>query len=242
MSGMISATGHPDGEPVKNGIAVADLGSGLFAVYGILSALIAREKTGEGQYVTASLFEAALGLSVWETTEYWATGEAPRPCGSAHRLNAPYQALRTADGWMTLAALTAQQWSGLCRVLHRNDLVNDERFATNAARMANLPELVDALETSLASDTTETWVDRFIAEGVPAGPIHDYPQVFEDAHTIARHMVEEIEHPVEGRIRTLGFPIRMSETPPRVRRAPPLLGEHTSEILDRLKTGKERLP
>jgi formyl-CoA transferase len=143
---------------------------------------------------------------------------------------------------MTLAALTAQQWTGLCRALHRGDLENDERFATNAARMANLPELVDALEASLASDTTEAWVERFIAEGVPAGPIHDYRQVFEDPHTIARNMVEEIEHPVEGRIRTLGFPIRMSETPPRVRRAPPLLGEHTSEILDRLKTGKGRLP
>jgi len=231
MAGVLSVTGEPAGPPVKCGVPIGDLAAGLFAANGILAALFARTRTGRGQYVETSLFEAALALSVWETTEYWATGEAPKPCGSAHRLNAPYQALRTADGYITVAALTPQQWKNLCRVLGCDDLPGDARFATNESRMANLPALADALESALAAAPTATWVGRLLADGVPAGPIHDYRQVFEDPHTRARGMVEEIEHAVEGVIRTLGFPLKMSDTPPSVRYAPPLLGEHTAEVL-----------
>jgi crotonobetainyl-CoA:carnitine CoA-transferase CaiB-like acyl-CoA transferase len=231
MAGVMSVTGEGGGEPVKCGVPIADLAAGLYASNGILAALLARARTGFGQYIETSLFEAALALSVWETTEYWATGDAPRPCGSAHRLNAPYQAFRTADGYITIAALTAGQWTGLCRVLGRDDLAADARFATNEARMADLPSLVGEMETALAAATTDTWVERLLAAGVPAGPILDYRQVFDDPHTIARGMIESIEHPVEGRIRTLGFPLGLSGTPPRVRRPPPLLGEHTTEVL-----------
>jgi formyl-CoA transferase len=234
MAGVMSVTGEPGGAPVKCGVPIADLAAGLYAANGIMAALVARSRTGRGQYVETSLFEAALGLSVWETTEYWASGEVPRPCGSAHRLSAPYQALRTADGWINVAALTDAQWSSLCRVLQSDDLAGDPRFATNAARMSNLPALVEALESVLASDTTGRWVGNLLDAGVPAGPIHDYSQVFTDPHTAARRMIEEIEHPVEGRVRTLGFPIRLSDTPPRVRRPPPLLGEHTAEVLGAL--------
>jgi crotonobetainyl-CoA:carnitine CoA-transferase CaiB-like acyl-CoA transferase len=236
MAGVLSVTGEREGPPVKCGIPIADLAAGLFAANGIMAALLARTRTREGQYVETSLFEAALALSVWESTEYWATGEAPKPCGSAHRLNAPYQALRTADGYITVAALTSAQWMKLCRVIGRADLADDARFASNEARMSNLPELVDALESALAAAPTDTWIDRLLAEGVPAGPIHDYHQVFEDPHTAARGMVEEIEHAVEGVIRTLGFPLKMSATPSRVRRAPPLLGEHTAEVLGEFAT------
>jgi formyl-CoA transferase len=234
MAGVMSVTGEPDGAPVKCGLPISDLGAGLYAANGILAALLARARTGRGQYIETSLFEAALGLSVWETTEYWATGKAPQPCGSAHRLNAPYQALRTADGWITVAALTDAQWSGLCHVLECDDLAGDQRFASNDARMANLAALVEALESALAAGTTDRWVERLLDAGVPAGPIHDYGQVFDDAHTRARRMVEEVEHPVEGRVPTLGFPLGMSDTPPRVRRPPPLLGEHTDEVLNAL--------
>src|SRR5688572_9916140 len=204
MSGVMSVTGEPDSTPVKCGVPIADLSVGLIATNGVLAALIAREKTGRGQYLDTSLFESALAMSVWETTEYWTTGEVPRAMGSAHRLSAPYQAFRTSDGYVTLAALTAQQWRDLCRTLGRAALADDPRFATNAARMSNRPALVAEIESALAHETTAHWVERMHAAGVPAGPIHDFAQVFADAHTQARRMVEEIEHPAAGRVRTLG--------------------------------------
>jgi formyl-CoA transferase len=230
----MSVTGDAGGVPVKCGVPIADLSVGLIAANGVLAALIAREKTGRGQYIDTSLFESALAMCVWETTEYWASGETPRPMGSAHRLNAPYQAFRTRDGYLTLAAITSQQWLALCATLDRPELTTDPRFETNAARMANRAALAREIEDALTRHATAEWVDRLLAVGVPAGPIHDFAQVFADAHTQARGMVEEIEHPVAGRVRTLGFPLKMSDTPLRVRRAPPLLGEHGAEILREL--------
>ena len=234
MSGIMSVTGEPGGAPVKCGVPIADLSVGLIAANGVLAALIAREKTGRGQYIDTSLFESALAMCVWETTEYWASGDTPRALGSAHRLSAPYQAVRTSDGYITLAALTSQQWVSLSEAIGRHELTKDSRFDTNAARLANRSALVRELESALAARTTAEWVDRLLAVGVPAGPIHDFAQVFADEHTHARHMVEEIDHPVAGRVRTLGFPLKMSDTPLRVRRAPPLLGEHSAEILREL--------
>jgi formyl-CoA transferase len=234
MSGMMSVTGEPNGNPVKCGVPVADLSVGLIAANGVLAALIAREKTGRGQYIDTSLFESALAMAVWETTEYWATGHAPHAMGSAHRLSAPYQAFRTSDGYLTLAALTPAQWTALCATLEHAELVADARFESNAARMANRPALVREIEAALGARTTDDWVQRLLAAGVPAGPIHDLAQVFDDPHTHARRMIEEVDHPVAGRVRTLGFPLKMSDTPPRVRRAPPLLGEHSAEILREL--------
>jgi crotonobetainyl-CoA:carnitine CoA-transferase CaiB-like acyl-CoA transferase len=234
MSGIMSVTGEPGGAPVKCGVPIADLSVGLIAANGVLAALIAREKTGRGQYIDTSLFESALAMCVWETTEYWASGDTPRALGSAHRLSAPYQALRTSDGYITLAALTSQQWLSLCEAIERRELAKDPRFDTNAVRLANRAALVRELEAALAARSTAEWVDRLLAVDVPAGPIHDFAQVFADAHTHARRMVEEIEHPMAGRVRTLGFPLKMSETPLRVRRAPPLLGEHSEEILREL--------
>src|SRR5689334_6499712 len=230
MSGVMSVTGEPNGAPVKCGVPIADMSAGLIAANGVLAALIARAKTGRGQHVETSLFESALAMAVWETTEYWATGKAPNALGSAHRLSAPYQAFRTRDGYLTLAALTSQQWTRLCATIHRPALASDPRFATNAARLANRSELVRELETALAERPTAEWVELMGQAGVPAGPIHDFARVFADPHTHARHMIEEVDHPVAGRVRTLGFPLKMSDTPPRVRLAPPLLGQHSAEI------------
>ena len=232
MSGIMSVTGEPGGEPVKCGVPIADLSAGLYATVGILAALHARHRTGRGQYVETSLFDAALALSVWEATEYWATGEAPRPMGSAHRLNAPYQVFPTSDGFVALAALTPQQWAGLCTVIGRTRLTSDPRFATNEGRMAHRAELAHEITDALASNTTAEWVARLLDAGVPAGPIHSYPQVFADPHTAARAMIEEVTHPVEGTLRTLGFPVKLSDTPLSVRRPPPLLGQHTRELLE----------
>jgi len=231
MSGILSVTGTPGGEPVKCGVPISDLAAGLYGVVGIQAALLARLHTGRGQHVETSLFEAALGLSVWETTEYWATGEVPRPWGSAHRLNAPYQAFRTSAGFLVLAALTPRQWADLCAALGRADLRDDARFATNAARMAHVTDLAEEIEEALSAAPAEVWVERLLDADVPAAPLLDYGQVFADPHTRARHMVEEVDHPVEGRVPTLGFPLKMTATPLRVRRPPPLLGEHTEEVL-----------
>ncbi len=231
MTGVMHVTGEPDGAPVKAGIPISDLSAGLHAAYGIVVALHARARTGRGQYLETSLFESALALSVWEATAYWATGEPPQALGSAHRLNAPYQAFRTADGWINIAALTTAQWQNLCRVLERPELANDERFRDNAARMANRPALVTELERVLSGAATGTWVERLLAAGVPAGPILGLDRVLAEPHTGARGMIEHVEHPLEGRVRTLGFPIKMHATPARVRRPPPRLGEHTDEIL-----------
>ena len=235
MSGVMSVTGSAGGEPVKCGIPISDLAAGLYAANAIQAALLARERTGRGQRVETSLFEAALGLSVWEATEYWATGDPPHPLGSAHRLSAPYQAFRARDGFLTIAALTTPQWERLCKVLDRPDLVTDVRYSTNAERLAHLELLVPEIERALASCTVDEWVTRLLDEGIPCGPILDYAQVFDAPHTAARHMVEVVDHPVDGPVRTLGIPVKMSDTPPRVRRAPPLLGEHTSAILSALE-------
>ncbi|HSA57748.1 MAG TPA: CoA transferase [Gemmatimonadaceae bacterium] len=230
MSGIMSVTGEPGGEPVKCGVPIADLSAGLYAATGILAALLARERTGRGQYLETSLFESALALSVWETAEYWATGNAPEPLGTAHRLNAPYQVFRTRDGFLTLAALTDQQWRQLCAVIDRKPLAADDRFSTNAARMANRTALVRELEGALGNRTTAEWVERLLVAGVPAGPIHTYHQALHDPHTHARRMVEDVAHPTAGTIHTLGFPLKMTGTPLRVRRPPPLLGEHNAEL------------
>jgi len=237
MSGILSVTGDPGGTPVKCGVPIADISAGMFAANGVLAALIARGRTGRGQHIDTSLFESALAMCVWETTEYWATGDTPRAMGSAHRLSAPYQAFRTSNGFITLAALTQAQWRNLCTALQCDALADDPRFETNAARVANRPALVHEIERALAARTTEDWVDRILAAGVPAGPIYDFAHVFADPHTQARRMIEDVEHPVAGTVHTLGFPLKMSDTPPAIRRAPPLLGEHSAEILRELGMG-----
>jgi formyl-CoA transferase len=231
LSGVMSVTGEPGGDPVKCGIPIGDLSAGLFAAVGILSAYAARERTGRGQYVDTSLFEGALALSIWETAELWATGRVPQPLGSAHRLTAPYQALRTADGHITVGGNNQRLWARLCAALRREELTEDPRFATNDARMAHRPQLAAALEETLVERGTDHWVEVLLAAGVPVGPIHDYAEVVEDPHTRARDMVAEMEHPVEGTIRGLGIPVKLSGTPGTVRRAAPLLGEHTEEVL-----------
>jgi crotonobetainyl-CoA:carnitine CoA-transferase CaiB-like acyl-CoA transferase len=231
MSGVMSVTGEPGGEPVKSGVPVSDLGAGLYGALGILNAYIARTRSGEGQYVDTSLFEAALSFGIWETAELWATGRVPQPIGSAHRLTAPYQALRTQDGYITVGANNTRLWHRLCETLGCPELVDDARFADNDARMRNRRELQDVLEEVLAGDTTANWVRRFEEAGFPAGPINDYQQVFEDPHTLERKMLEEYEHPVAGRVRTLGIPVKLSETPGTVRLPAPLIGQHNDEVL-----------
>jgi formyl-CoA transferase len=231
MSGIMSATGAPDGPPVKVGVPLTDLGAGLFAVIGILCALRARRVTGRGQRVDTSLFEAGLALSVWEATEYWFTGEVPRRLGTAHRLNAPYQALRARDGWFTVGAANPRLWERFAGLLGLERLTRDPRFATPAGRRANQAALVPLLEAVTAGQPRAHWLARCEAEGIPAGPIASVPEALADPHTLARGMVQQLAHPRAGRVKTLGNPVKLSKSPPTLRRAAPLLGEDNAAVL-----------
>lgn len=234
MAGVMSVTGEPGGPPVKCGIPIADLSAGLFCTIGVLCAYVARQDTDRGQYIDTSLFEGALALSVWESTEYWTTGRIPQPVGSAHRMNAPYQALKTRDGYLNVGANNAKLWQQFCKIIGREDLLDDDRFKDNAGRMKHLTTLVGELETTLKKRDTVDWVELLSEGGVPVGPIYNYKEVFEDPHTHARDMLIEMKHQVEGVVRGLGIPIKLSETPGQVRCAAPLLGEHNQEILTQL--------
>src|SRR5262245_10397135 len=233
MSGIISVTGE-EGAPAKAGVPISDLCAGLFAAYGILCALEHRERSGDGQFVDTSLLEAAMALTVWEATEYWVTGEAPKPLGSAHRLTAPYQAVRASDGYFTIGANNDKLFEALCRAIVRLDLLEAPRFATRSLRMEHRAALIEAIEKTTAGETRAYWLERLDAEGVPSGPINSYPEALADPHTLARQMVVDLVHPGAGPIKALGLPIKLSDTPGAVDRAAPLLGEHTAEILTEL--------
>lgn len=232
MSGVMSMTGYPGGPPTKAGVPVADIGCALFSVYGMLSAYIGAKATGRGQYIDAALFDAALAFSIWDISEYWGTGKQPEPLGTANRMSAPYQAMRASDGYFVMGATNQKLWRTLCQVLDRADLLAEERFATVALRLANRPALISSLEESFSKKASSWWVDTLLAAGIPAGPILTYPEAFGSAHGMHRRMRMEVDHPVEGSVPNVGFPVKMTGTPQSVRRHPPLLGEHTSEVLD----------
>ncbi len=234
MSGVMSVTGHPGSPPVKAGVPVADIGCSLFTVYAVLAAYIGVKNGGEGQYIDAALFDAALAFSIWDTAEYWGTGRHPEPVGTANRMSAPYQAVRSKDGWFVMGATNQKLWLKLCAVLQRPDLASDPRFIDNPARLANRPVLIEELEKSFAEKTSDEWVELLLAEGLPAGTMYSYPEAFESEHGRERQMRMEIAHPVEGSVPNIGFPVKLRGTPQQVRRHPPLLGEHTQAILEEL--------
>jgi len=231
MTGIMSVTGYPGMPPAKSSVPVGDLGAGLFAAYAVLSAVQGRDRSGEGQYVDVSLFESALSLSIWEVAEFWGTQKVPSPIGSANRMSAPYQAFRAADRHFVFGAANQKLWTALCGVLERADLLEDPRFATNTERLRNRDALVAELEPTLATRTADAWIEALLAAGVPAAPILGYDEALVSEQAQARNMVMEMEHPVEGTIRQLGFPVKLHGTPQQLRRAPPLLGQHTEEIM-----------
>ena len=234
MSGLMSITGAPGSDPVKVGVPITDLNAGMYSAYGILSAYISRLRTGRGQLVDTSLLEAGLAYTFWESAIYFATGETPSPLGSAHRMSAPYQAFRTSDGHVNIGAANQANWERLCVAIDRQDLLADPRFASNADRMANLDALVETLQRTFEARESAHWLEALEREGVPAGPINDMAQVYADPQVIARDMVVELDHPAAGRIRNIGIPVKLSETPASVRRPPPTLGQHTAEVLAEL--------
>src|SRR5438309_10695609 len=231
VAGIMSITGEPGGAPVKAGVPLADLSAGLFAVVGILAALEARRRTGAGQHVDTSLVDAGVALSLWEATEYFSGAGIPAPMGSAHRMNAPYQAIRCADGYITLGAANERLFRRLCDVLGHSEWSDMPEFADNASRVRNHAALAGRIEAITSQRPRTHWLALLDAKEIPCGPINDYAQVFADPQVQAREMIVEVDHPTLGRLKTLGSPIKLSATPPDVRRRAPLLGEHTDEVL-----------
>jgi formyl-CoA transferase len=239
-SGIMSVTGEPGRPPVKAGLPLTDLGAGLFALAAILAAVHWRSASGRGQYIDTSLFEAGIALSVWEATEYF-SGETPGPLGSAHRMSAPYQAFRCADGYVTVGAANERTFARLVSLLGHPEWLADRRFATDAERVRNREALASAIEEVMSTSTRADWLARFEAAGIPSGPINDYAQVFADPQVAARDMVVEVDHPVLGRLRGLGSPVKMSATPLNSHRRAPRLGEHTDEVLRKAGMGDDEL-
>ncbi len=231
VSGIMSITGEPGGPPVKAGVPLTDLGAGLFALVGILAALHARERTGTGQHIDTSLVDAGVALSVWEATEFFAGIGVPTALGSAHRMNAPYQAIRCADGYITIGAANQRLFRRLCDVLGHPEWAAAPEFADNASRVRNRAALAARIESVLRERSCAHWLALFEANDFPCGPINDYTAVFADPQVQAREMVVDVVHPTLGALKALGSPIKMSATPPDPSRRAPLLGEHTNDVL-----------
>jgi crotonobetainyl-CoA:carnitine CoA-transferase CaiB-like acyl-CoA transferase len=232
MSGIMSFTGEkPDGPPVKCGPPLSDITAGILAALGILAAYTHRLKTGRGQWVETSLFEAALVQTYWQAAIALATGVAPKAMGSAHPLNAPYQAFEASDKWIVLGGANQKHWLRTLEVLGIPELARDPRFATGGDRMAHLKELEALLSQRFRTQPAQHWLDALEEAGVPCGPVNNMLQALADPQTIAREMVVEVEHSSLGKVKTLGLPIKFSATPGGVRSGAPLYGEHSDAVL-----------
>ena len=236
MSGLMSICGEIEGPPLRLPIAISDMCGGMYAAIGILSVLMARQATGNGQHVDTSLLEAAMSFAVYEAASFNATNEAPARLGQAHRGAAPYQVFQTRDGWITVGAATQALWQRLCGVLGAEALTRDARFGDNASRVHNHLQLADILNVHFRRLDTATWERKLLDVGIPAGPVRSYDQVFTDEHTLAREMFTPVPNPAAGLQRLLGIPLKLSATPGAIRRPAPMLGEHSEEI--RAELGK----
>lgn len=239
MTGIMSVAGPEDGPPHRLPVALCDIGAGMFAAFGILAALQARTRSGKGQRVDTSLYEAGLAFGVYEAAHVFATGERPPRLGQGHRGGAPYQVFRTRDGWVTIGPNTEPLWRRFCSVIGRPELAEDPRFKERRGRVANRKALVALLEEVLVRESTQHWTDLLNDAAIPVGPVRTYDEVYADPQVKAREMVAEIDHPIAGRTRTLGIPVKLSATPGKLRRPAPRLGEHTEEILAELKARKD---
>lgn len=232
--GLMSITGTADGDPVKIGVPICDLVCGMYVAMGVLAALRQRDVDGEGQYLDVSLLESGVSFAIWEAGKYFASGEVGAPLGSAHQSTAPYQAVRSADGHVTVGAVTPKTWSGFCVALGLNDLLEDERYADASSRHSRRPTLIPAIEAVTSTLTTEEIIDRLDAAGVPCAPIATYDQVFTDDHLNQREYYWDADHPVVGPVRQLGSPMRLSRTPVRHGPAGPVFGADTRTALDEI--------
>ena len=232
MSGLMSITGESkEKPPMKVGAPITDITAGILGSMGVLAALINREKTGEGQRVDTSLYEAGIVHTYWQSAIAVATGKSPGPLGSAHPLTAPYQAFKTKDSWITVGASSQKTWLRLIKALNKEELNDDERFNSNNNRMQNLSTLVKVLQIEIEKKTSSEWIDIFDREGLPCGPINSITDMHKDPHTIDRKMIVEVESSKAGKSKAIGMPVKFSKTNHGKSTGAPTFGEHTEEVL-----------
>ena len=235
ISGLMSITGEPDGEPQKIGIAVTDIGAGMWSAFAIMAALHHREQHGEGQYIDISMMDAQVAWLTYQAAYFFANGEPPKRMGAAHPTLVPYQAFMCQDGkYINVAVGSERIWGRFCQGVHREDLQNDPEYAVNSDRVRNRAKLVPMLQEYFLTRPVADWVEDLQEANVPCGPINDLADVFADPQVLARNMYLEIPHPTLGAIKQTGLPIKFSLTPGGLDRHPPLLGEHNQEILEDL--------
>jgi glutaryl-CoA transferase len=229
-SGLMSVTGEIDGDPQRVGSPVGDVSAGMFACMSILAALRVRDHTGKGQYIDISLLETTISLLSNVSSNYLISGEEAQRFGNGHPNIVPYQAFHTEDGYVVVSCGNDRLYQALCHLLAREDLAADPRFATNPQRVRNRKELVPVLQEEFLRRRTDEWLPELRAAGIPCGPINTVSQIFNDPHIQARGVVWECEHPTAGKIKLSGSPMHLSETPTRLYKAPPLLGEDDDEV------------
>jgi crotonobetainyl-CoA:carnitine CoA-transferase CaiB-like acyl-CoA transferase len=232
MSGLMSITGEgPDRPPVKVAAPISDINAGILAAMGVSAAYASMLQTGRGQKVDTSLFEAAIVQTYWQSAIAFATGESPKPLGSAHPINAPYQSFRTSDGWINVGAANQANWLRFLKVIGAPQLDDDPRFSSNLERIRNLPTLVAILDSFIITDTTANWLAKMEAAALPAGPVLEILEMHADPQALAREMIVQVEHPNVGKMSTLGHPVKYSETPAQITRPAPILGQHSRDVL-----------
>ncbi len=232
MSGLMSITGESmEKPPMKVGAPLTDITAGILGATGVLAALINRNKTGLGQRVDTSLYEAGIIHTYWQSAIAVATGKSPGPLGSAHPLTAPYQAFKTKDSWITVGASNQNTWLKLIKAINKDELQEDIKFNNNDNRMQNLNELVEVIQTELQKKTSAEWIKIFDKAGLPCGPINSITEMHKDTHTLFRKMIIEVENKTAGKSKAIGMPIKFSETNDKQSIGAPVFGEHTDIIL-----------
>lgn len=232
MGGVMMVTGVPGGPPVKAGVPVIDLGTGMFGALGVLAAYIARQQTGKGQHIDTSLLDCSVALGLIDGSDYLASGELPMPLASAHRRIAPHGAFRTQDGYITIAADSAPEtWKTFCQLLGKEAMETDPRLADNMQRRKNLPFLIEQIEAATTTRESAFWLEKLQAAGIPCGPVNNYDKVFQHPQVLARNLLVENVHPQAGRVKMVGKPLKFSDTPATDLAPSAALGEHTPLIL-----------
>ena len=231
FGGLISTMGHPDGEFARVSFSPVDLGTGMHACSGILGALLHQQRTGEGAYVEVSLLDTAVGYMVYMAHNYWASGKVPRPMGTGHPSLCPYKLFQTADGHVMLGVANDRAWRRFCEVAQMQVYVDDPRFKTNADRVTNFEQTNDLVATYMLKDTSQNWIQKLRDAGVPIAPIHTLDQALSDEQVLARQIVTTHQHPTVGSLNHVSFPVTFNHDPRGPQRVPPLLGEHSIEIL-----------